>query len=509
MSEASQALQKIARGTGIIFVGTIVSLLFGFISRAIIARHFSTSDYGVFNLALTVLSIALVFATFGFPNSLPREVAFYQEKDPSKVRKLISTALALTLISGLAWATFLFAGSPEVASLFGGGALTRALRILAPALPFSALVSVAVSISRGFGRVREQVYFQNVVYPILFLAFVVAGVVLGSSFEFVFLAYVLAQALTFVALTFDVLKTGIFDIKPALDSRVGKELVKFSVPLMLTGLASFIMTWTDTLMLGHYLGPEVVGLYNGAAPIAKLLPVFLNSAGMIFPPLATTLYARGQLEEFKRVYQVLTKWIFLLTLPIFTVMFLFPRATIAFFFGPKYTPAATALQILAVGFMFHTLLGLNGWSLIIVKESKFISLSTLTAAVANVILNALLIPSYGIDGAAIATAVSYVISNTLNSLRLYQKTTIQPFNWNYLKSLTISFVLLELIHNLHLRVSNILYAVPILIVFLGVYFFLVLVSRSVDKEDVKLLLTVEKKLGVDLKVIKRILKRFA
>jgi len=74
MSEASQALQKIARGTGIIFAGTIVSLLLGFISRAMIARHFSTSDYGVFNLALTVLSIALVFATLGFPNSLPRKV---------------------------------------------------------------------------------------------------------------------------------------------------------------------------------------------------------------------------------------------------------------------------------------------------------------------------------------------------------------------------------------------------------------------------------------------------
>ena len=64
-------------------------MFFGFLSRAIIARYFSTGEYGVFNLALTVLSIALVVATLGFQNSLPREVAFYKEREPSRVRDLI------------------------------------------------------------------------------------------------------------------------------------------------------------------------------------------------------------------------------------------------------------------------------------------------------------------------------------------------------------------------------------------------------------------------------------
>lgn len=94
MSEASRALQKIARGTGIVFVGTVISMLFGFLSRTVIARYFSTGEYGVFNLALTVLNIALVIATLGFQNSLPREVAFYKEKEPLRVNALISTAFS-------------------------------------------------------------------------------------------------------------------------------------------------------------------------------------------------------------------------------------------------------------------------------------------------------------------------------------------------------------------------------------------------------------------------------
>jgi len=79
MSEASQALQKIARETGIVFFETVFWLFFEFLSRAVIARYSSTGEYGVFNLALTVLSIALVVATLGFQNALPRDVAFYRE----------------------------------------------------------------------------------------------------------------------------------------------------------------------------------------------------------------------------------------------------------------------------------------------------------------------------------------------------------------------------------------------------------------------------------------------
>ncbi|AEK73093.1 Polysaccharide biosynthesis related protein [Thermococcus sp. 4557] len=54
-------------------------MFFGFLSRAIIARYFSTEEYGVFNLALTILNVALVAVMLGFSNSLPREVAFYRK----------------------------------------------------------------------------------------------------------------------------------------------------------------------------------------------------------------------------------------------------------------------------------------------------------------------------------------------------------------------------------------------------------------------------------------------
>ena len=206
MSEASQALQKIARGTGIVFAGTVISMFFGFLSRAVIARYFSTSEYGVFNLALTVLSIALVLATLGFQNALPREIAFYRKKRPSKLTALISTAITLSILTGLVAAALIFASADKVALILQDERLSYALRTGVLALPFWSLTAVMISVSRGFGRVREQVYFQNVIYPAVFLALISGVVVSGSDFQTVFMAYVLSWMATFALLLADIRK---------------------------------------------------------------------------------------------------------------------------------------------------------------------------------------------------------------------------------------------------------------------------------------------------------------
>ncbi|WP_457754645.1 flippase [Thermococcus sp.] len=513
MSEASQALQRIARGTGIIFIGTVISMLLGFISRTLIARQYTVLEYGVFNLALTVIGVGSIIATLGLTNSLPREVAFYREREPDKINNLISTAMSLVAMSSVLTVMAIVISRSEIAD-----ALTRtetsyqllkdALKVISLALPFSVLTSTVISATRGFGRVRERVYFQNIIYPVIWTSVVIVLVALNLPFLDIFRAYVLAQFSVFALLLLEIKRVRLFNIKPSIDMNLGKHLIVFSIPLMFTGILSFIMSWTDTLMLGYYKGSEVVGIYNAASPLARLIPLFLNSAAFLYSPMASGLYARGKLEEMKRVYQVLTKWIFMLTLPIFSVMFLFPEATIRFLFGSKYLEAALSLQILALGFMFHTFLGLNGLSLIVIGDSRFIMVSSLVSAGLNVLLNALLIPSYGLEGAAMATTVSYFAGNILSSIRLYQRTRIHPFSSNYVKPLIISFLLLGIIRSLKLKVPSIWHAILILAIFLAVYFLLILISRSIDKEDIELLLTIEKSLGVDLGIMKKILGKF-
>jgi len=507
MNEVSHTLQKIARGTGMVFVGTVISMFFGFLSRILIARYFSIDEYGVFNLALTIFSIAIIVATLGFPNSLPREVVFYREKDPSKIDKLISTALIIVMLNSILLMIFLILETKNIAQIFKDEKLSQILSIIIYTLPFSALTNVVISIFQGFGRVREKIYFENVISPMIYLLLVIFIIFLNLEFNFIFLAYTISQVFTFLVLIIDILRMKILRFELSLDLALGKKLIIFSIPLLFVGIFGFVMTWTDTLMLGYYKNSEVVGLYNSASPIAKLLTIFLSSASFLYIPLASNFYTRGKLDGMSRIYQILTKWTFLLTLPLFTLMFLFPEAVIMFFFGEKYVKASRALEILALGFMFHTSLGLNGMSLTVIGKPVLNLLGNFFAALLNIILNVMLIPVYGLEGAAIATTVSYFVGNIFMSFWLYKNSKIHPFSWNYVKSLMISLVLLGVLKILDLNISDIWYTTLVLMIFLGVYLLLVLFSKSIDKEDIELLLVVEKNLRINLGLLKRILKK--
>ncbi len=81
MSEiVNQSLQKIAKGTGIIFIGTIIGMLLGFVSRIIIVRYITQSEYGIFSLALVLMSIFALISSLGLQSGVTRQIAFFRGK---------------------------------------------------------------------------------------------------------------------------------------------------------------------------------------------------------------------------------------------------------------------------------------------------------------------------------------------------------------------------------------------------------------------------------------------
>ena len=131
----------------------------------------------------------------------------------------------------------------------------------------------------------------------------------------------------------------------------------------------------------------------------------------------------------------------------------------------------------------------------------------------NIVLNLFLIPPLGITGAAIASASSLAMINVLKSMWLYLLFRIHPFAKNYIKpiltSVLLVFVIFTFVKNLFsVSVIPFWLLLMLLILFLGAYGVSILLTKSFDKEDIMMLLTIEERLGVDLTSIKNILKRF-
>ena len=512
----NQSLQKIAKGTGIIFTGTIIGMLLGFVSRVIIVRYTTQSEYGIFSLALVLMSIFAMISTLGLQSGIPRQIAFFRgKKDSEKVSGIVISSIQIALVASIFFSFFFFFVSDTISvKAFHSPELSTPLKIFAVAIPFSVLIVIFTSIFQGFDRVEPNVYFQNILRNVLLLPLLGIVILFGLSFLSVIYAYLASIALTCIAFAVYAAKKLPISVKGEkkvsinTDS-VNKELLFFSLPLLAVSILGMIMHWTDTLMLGYFKTPDVVGLYNGALPLAHLIPIALTSAGFIYVPIVSTLYSKGLMEEMGRTYQVLTKWIFSVTIPLFFILFLFPETVLNFLFGMNYIQAASALRILALGFMFHAFLGLNGLSLLVMGETRFIMLVSFFGAISNVILNTALIPTFGIIGAAFASLFSYCLGNILSSTKLYKLSKIHPFTRNYVKPVGISIVLLALIclFTSHLKVE-LWMLFPLLFLFLFGYGLLLLLTRSFDKEDITMLLTLEKRMGINVTSLKRVLEKF-
>ena len=191
-------------------------------------------------------------------------------------------------------------------------------------------------------------------------------------------------------------------------------------------------------------------------------------------------------------------------------MFLFPETVLGFLFGSNYAPAANALRVLSLGFIISNLLGPNRATLIVMGKSQFTMWTTLAAAVLNIGLNIVLIPPLGIEGAAIASTMALVAINLIVSWKIYSLARIQPLSKNLIKPTIVSLVLIFFIQFIFGNFVAVTWWMLPLVLFLyyGIYGLAILLTRSFDKEDISMLLTIEKGAGVDLSIAKSILRRF-
>jgi O-antigen/teichoic acid export membrane protein len=509
----NKSLHKIAKGTAIVFFATTIGMLFSFGSRVLVARFFSQSQYGIFSLAWVILNIAVVVSTLGFQQGATRQIAYYRGKaEAAKVQGIISSSLQIAVTVSILISSILFFSSGIISTqIFHEPGLALALKIFSIAIPFFVLIQILAAIFLGFDDVKPKAYFQDILVNGLFPLLLLPVILLSLSFSigiFAFLASIVITAIAFIIYT---IKRAPFHMKryPAI-SPISKELLLFSLPLLSVAVFSFTLNWTDTLMLGYFKTAEAVGFYNAAIPLAWLISLPLASMGFIYIPIVSQLYSQNLVAEMKRTYQVLTKWIFAASFPLFLLLFLFPEAILSFFFGAGYTEAAMALRILSLGIVFNAFLGANGITLVVLGKTKLVMWGSLLATGLNIVLNVILIPRWDITGAAIASFTSFFARNIFFSVTLFQLSKIQPFAKSYLKPLVTCSGIIAIIYVLTRSLLVVSYwMLPLIfILFVGVYCLCLVLTKSFDKEDITMLLTVERRLGINLTALKKILRRF-
>ena len=301
----------------------------------------------------------------------------------------------------------------------------------------------------------------------------------------------------------------VFSLKSAL-STTAKELVLFSLPLLGSTIFFMIVVWTDTLVLGIFRSSVDVGLYNAAYPLAQFISFPLFSVGYIFMPVLSELYARGRLDEIGRNFSILTKWISFTTFPLFLIFFLYADTVVTYLFGMEYLASANALRILSLGYMLYNLSGQTSSILIGIGENRFTLYTSIFVASLNITLNIILVPKFGIEGAAVASAIALFLTNLIRCLKIYLKIGASPLSRNLIIPSIISIGIILLLYLLlnNLLILNFWLVILILIFYYLVFALVVLFTRSLDKEDLDLLYSIEKKAGIRIRFIEKLLIKF-
>jgi O-antigen/teichoic acid export membrane protein len=278
------------------------------------------------------------------------------------------------------------------------------------------------------------------------------------------------------------------------DKNLLKDLMKFSFPVMITGMVSMLMGYIDTICVTLFRGMEEVGLYQAALPTSQIM-VYLSTAllAILFPVIAE-MWARKKYSSVSGGMVILIKFMLIVVLPVATVFVAFPETVLAILFGAKYVAAASALQILSISFVFYTM----GTILTTIANSigkPIINAKTIAvSSLLNLFLNIMLVPSFGIIGAAFSTLISYFIYFSMTKILLDRE--FKKINLSLkipripaLKILSGSVLAMLFIFLMKkiLPLNSIPEVAAVLVLSLIVYGFWILLTGCIDKKDLKMM----------------------
>jgi len=485
--ENNRELSIIAKGAGIFTFGRIIGVGLSFITTLILVRFWGAAVFGLYSLGLIILSIFSLVAQLGLSNGSLKYIALYWgKKNKEKTKGVIIQSIIFPLAFGLIIGVVIYIFSHQIANIFQKKELIPIIQLFAIAVPFSALLPVLGGITRGFKTNKYQVLAVNIIKPITNIGLILFFIFCSYNLLGIIWAHIISIILGTLFLLYSIKKIvpGITskDVIPSFET---KKLLSTSVPLLAIGMISFLIHWTDTLMVGYFLPTESVGIYRVAIQIATLVAIFLSAFNSIFASTISDFYHKKKKENLNSLFKTITRWGFYSGLLIFLIILISPNEILKLF-GQEFIKGKNSLLILSLGQLINVGVGATGFMLNMTGREKIESLNAFGVLVINIILNLILIPKIGILGAAIATATSLGIINILRVIEIHFSLKIHPFDIKFLKGIgsgVVAFLLVILIKNYLLVNTPYLINLILSSLFVSIIFFTLLFFFKFTEED--------------------------
>jgi O-antigen/teichoic acid export membrane protein len=504
------ALKEFISGGGATFITLAIASILAFFYKLILARTYGPSEYGLFEMLVTILGIITIIGAFGLNGGLNRFIPLYKDKKNEYIKGYITTVFTIQTITSILASILLIVFAKNITSFFNFPEIfTKMLYIIAIIIPFRIFNSVFVLILMAYKKVLLAKIGMDVIHKIVLILGALILLIFNLPIFYIVYVLLLSYIIPLIYYLFLIIPLS-KKFKTKTKKYEFKRWFKYSIPLFFAGILGFLLNWTDNFVIAKFLTQEDLGIYGISFSIALYLFMGSRLFGGIFMPIMTKYYEENK-KEFKKIFQTIRNWTVLFSLAIGSIFILYSEKVLLFLFGREYIDGSYSLKILAIFFLLANYFYFSSHLLLLEEKSKKIFYGDLVTLILNLIITIYLVNTIGIIGAAIGTGFSYLIIRFYFHLESKKQIKIKHDIKHIIKCLfltfsaaIISYFITNQIYyklNFHfvffIGLAGILY---ISILILGIRYL-----RILKKQDILIIEMTEKYSKLNLNILKKIL----
>lgn len=431
-------------------IGRVFLLLASFISFPIFTRILSTSEYGLLNLVNSILVLSVTFSKFGISKAAAR---FYQEyksnKRNSPISQYYSTLFFSTIIIGGSIGFVVMGVKLWIITSDNAKSISGLLVYVAILIPFAC----AFSVFSQFLRAEQRTTFYNLIQILLRYAGI--GMSIFFVFYFVeglngfFFGRTVVESVVFLLITY-VLYTKRRLAFQSISLRFLKECIKYGFPLIFFELTVNILAYGDRFLIAHYLGPEELGIYSAGYNLSMYCSnMFSTPFRMAILPIYMEVWTNEGKEQTKQFLSNAFNYYSMIAIPLIIGFSAIGRDIITLLASERYYQSYKIIPFVIGSLTIYRSYVIFAAGLYIYKKTYTLTIMFVIGCALNIVLNMLLIPRYGILGAAAATSTAYLMIFFLIVIFSFRVLRFKVLYGNVIRSTLCSVIMFIIILNIH------------------------------------------------------------
>lgn len=438
-----------------------------FILLPLLTKKLGAHDYGIWSQANVTIGLALAFVGLGLPYAMTRFLPAKTDKE--EIQEEFYSVFSLVFLFTLVISFLLILFSSFIARVFFEGA-TEIVKITGFIILVWSLDWVYLSFFRAF---RQMARYSAVTIAQTFSEIgVIAYLVLnGHGLFSVVLSVLIVRAIFFLILSY-LIKSEIGIKKPHF-SKI-KEYTSFGLPTIPGSISSWVVASSDRYIIGYFLGANWVGIYSVGYGFGHLPTILIGILCFVLLPTLSKLYDEGKINEVKTHLSYSLKYFLAFTIPfVFGATILSKQVLEIFSTREIASQGYFIVPLVAWSVLFYGFYAVMSSVLVLAKKTKIIGATWILAALANLLLNILIIPHLGILGAAITTLIAYALAMVITTYYSFKEFKFSV-EWQFIiKSLIASAIMSMVIWRINpVEISSVILSIVIGIIVYGSILFL-------------------------------------